>query len=161
MNRKIYLALLVPLLLTAQAWAVPSPAGSMIEPPAGSQLKTKAYQLAELLETKVIARRHDILQNPELSNQEFKTTEKIAAHLKSPGIEMKTGVAITGVVGTLVGGKPEPLVTLRVDMGALPMPERNDLPWKSTVMGEYNGQEVPVMHPCGHDIWQLALFRRW
>lgn len=151
MNRKIYLALFVPLLLTAQAWTVPSPAGSMIEPPAGSKLKTKAFQLAEQVEAKVIDWRHDIHQNPELSNREFKTAEKIAAHLKSLGIEVKTGVAITGVVGTLVGGKPGPVVALRADMDALPVPERNDLPWKSTVMGEYNGQEVPVMHACGHD----------
>ncbi len=120
-------------------------------PAADSKLKPKAYALAEKVEAKVIEWRHDLHQNPELSNREFKTAEKVAAHLKSLGIEVQTGVAITGVVGILKGAKPGPVVALRADMDALPVPERNDLPWKSTAVGEYNGQEVPVMHACGHD----------
>ncbi|MEQ9377842.1 MAG: amidohydrolase [Imperialibacter sp.] len=143
MKKTIYTGLLALLMLTCQSWISPVPAGS--------KLKTKAYQLAEKVEPKVIDWRHDIHEHPELSNREFKTAEKIAAHLKSLGMEVKTGVAITGVVGTLVGGKPGPVVALRADMDALPVPERNDLPWKSKVMGEYNGQSVPVMHACGHD----------
>lgn len=129
------------------------PAESPAGPPAGlpAKLKEKAYALAEKIEPKVIEWRHDIHQNPELSNREFKTAEKVAAHLKRLGIEVQTGVAITGVVGILRGGKPGPVVALRADMDALPVPERNNLPWKSNAVGEYNGQEVPVMHACGHD----------
>lgn len=103
------------------------------------------------VEGKVIEWRRDIHQNPELSNREFKTAEKIAAHLKSLGIEVQTGVAHTGVVGILKGKKPGKVVALRADIDALPVLERNDLPFKSTVKGEYNGEEVPVMHACGHD----------
>ncbi len=103
------------------------------------------------IEDKVIEWRRDIHQNPELSNREFKTAEKIAEHLKSLGIEVQTGVAHTGVVGILKGKKPGKVVALRADIDALPVLERNDLPFKSTVKGEYNGEEVPVMHACGHD----------
>ncbi|WP_420917752.1 amidohydrolase [Robiginitalea aestuariiviva] len=108
----------------------------------------KAY---ENVAPKVIEWRRDIHQNPELSNREFKTAAKVAAHLESLGIEVETGVAHTGVVGLLRGSKPGPVVALRADMDALPVTERNDLPFKSEVRGEFNGQEVGVMHACGHD----------
>lgn len=100
---------------------------------------------------KVIEWRRDIHQHPELSNQEFKTAEKIAAHLKSLGMEVQTGVARTGVVGLLKGSKPGKVVALRADIDALPVTERNDLPFKSTVKAEFLGEEVGVMHACGHD----------
>jgi len=103
------------------------------------------------IENKVIEWRRDFHQNPELSNREFKTAEKIAAHLKSLGMEVQTGVAHTGVVGILKGKKPGKVLALRADIDALPVPERADLPFKSTAKGEYNGEEVPVMHACGHD----------
>lgn len=103
------------------------------------------------IENKVIEWRRDFHQNPELSNREFKTAEKIAAHLKSLGLEVQTGVAHTGVVGILKGKKPGKVLALRADIDALPVPERADLPFKSTAKGEYNGEEVPVMHACGHD----------
>jgi amidohydrolase len=103
------------------------------------------------IESKVIEWRRDFHQNPELSNREFKTAEKIAAHLKSLGMEVQTGVAHTGVVGILKGKKPGKVLALRADIDALPVPERADLPFKSTAKGEYNGEEVPVMHACGHD----------
>jgi len=103
------------------------------------------------VESKVIEWRRDIHQNPELSNREFKTAEKIAAHLKSLGIEVQTGVAHTGVVGILKGKKSGKVVALRADIDGLPVLERNDLPFKSTAKGEYMGEEVPVMHACGHD----------
>lgn len=103
------------------------------------------------VEKKVIEWRREIHQNPELSNREFKTAEKIATHLKSLGIEVQTGVAHTGVVGILKGNKPGKVIALRADIDALPVAERNDLPYKSTVMGEFMGNEVPVMHACGHD----------
>jgi len=103
------------------------------------------------IENKVIEWRRDFHQNPELSNREFKTAEKIAAHLKSLGMEVQTGIAHTGVVGILKGKKPGKVLALRADIDGLPVPERADLPFKSTAKGEYNGEEVPVMHACGHD----------
>ena len=103
------------------------------------------------IEPKVIDWRRDFHQNPELSNREFNTAEKIAAHLKSLGIEVQTGVAKTGVVGILKGNKNGKVIALRADIDALPVTERNDLPFKSTVKSEFLGQEVGVMHACGHD----------
>lgn len=103
------------------------------------------------IEKKVIDWRHDFHQNPELSNREFKTAEKIANHLKSLGIEVQTGVAHTGVVGILRGNSPGKVVALRADIDALPVTERNDLPFKSTVSAEFLGEKVGVMHACGHD----------
>ncbi len=103
------------------------------------------------IEDKVVTWRRDIHQNPELSNREFKTAEKVAAHLKSLGIEVQTGVAHTGVVGVLKGGQPGKVVALRADMDALPVTERNELPYKSEVTSEFLGEQVGVMHACGHD----------
>ena len=103
------------------------------------------------IENKVIEWRRDIHQNPELGNREFKTAEKIAKHLESLGIEVQTGVAHTGVVGILKGNKPGKVVALRADIDALPVTERNDLPFKSTVTSEFLGEKVGVMHACGHD----------
>lgn len=103
------------------------------------------------VEPKVIKWRHHIHQNPELSNREFKTSEYVATHLKSLGIEVQTGVAHTGVVGILKGKKRGKVVALRADMDALPVIERNDLPYKSEVTSVFNGQETGVMHACGHD----------
>ena len=100
---------------------------------------------------KVIEWRRHIHQNPELGNREFKTAEYIAAHLKSLGLDVQTGVAKTGVVAILKGDKPGPVIALRADMDALPVKERVDLPFKSVVTAEYMGQAVPVMHACGHD----------
>lgn len=118
---------------------------------AQNQLKPKADQLTAAVESKIIAWRHDLHEHPELSNREFKTAEKVAAHLKSLGLEVKTGVAHTGVVGILKGGKPGPVIGLRADMDALPVVERGNLPFKSTAKSNYNGAEVGVMHACGHD----------
>ena len=106
---------------------------------------------AEKVDPKVIEWRRDIHQYPELSNREFKTAEKVAAHLSSLGIEVQTGVAHTGVIGILKGGKPGPTVALRADMDGLPIVERTDVPFKSVERGEYEGQDVGVMHACGHD----------
>lgn len=114
-------------------------------------LKATIAQKAASLESKVITWRRDFHQNPELGNREFKTAEKIAAHLRSLGIEVQTGVAKTGVVGILKGGKPGPVVALRADMDGLPVKERVNIPFASKAEGEYNGQPVGVMHACGHD----------
>ncbi|WP_276166906.1 amidohydrolase [Zobellia alginiliquefaciens] len=103
------------------------------------------------IESRVIEWRREIHQNPELSNREFKTAEKIANHLTALGIEVQTGVAHTGVVGILKGKKPGKVIALRADIDALPVLERNDLPYKSTVKANFKGEEVPVMHACGHD----------
>jgi len=108
-------------------------------------------QLSKAIEPKVIEWRRNIHQNPELSNREFKTAEKVAAHLRSLGIEVQTGIAHTGVVGVLKGAKPGPVVGLRADMDALPVKERVDIPFASEVTTIYNDQEVSVMHACGHD----------
>jgi amidohydrolase len=108
-------------------------------------------KLAEGLEKKVVVWRRDIHEHPELGNREFQTAAKIAAHLQSLGMEVKTGVGKTGVVGLLKGGKPGPVVALRADMDGLPVTERVDLPFKSAVKTEYNGQQTGVMHACGHD----------
>jgi amidohydrolase len=106
---------------------------------------------ADKIEQKVIAWRHDIHQNPELGNREFRTAELIAKHLQSLGIDVKTKVGVTGVVGILKGDKPGPVIALRADMDALPVEELNDLPFASKVKTTYNGKETSVMHACGHD----------
>ena len=111
----------------------------------------KIDKLIDDIEPKVIEWRRDFHQNPELSNREFKTAEKIANYLKSLGIEVQTGVAHTGVVGILKGGKPGPVIAIRADIDALPVTERVDLPFASKVKSEYNGIETGVMHACGHD----------
>jgi amidohydrolase len=103
------------------------------------------------IEPKVVAWRRDLHQHPELSNREFRTSKVIAEHLQRLGLEVKTGVAHTGVVGILRGGRPGPVVALRADMDALPVVEEVDLPFKSTARSTYNGQDVGVMHACGHD----------
>ena len=108
-------------------------------------------RLAKEVEAKVIEWRRDIHQNPELSNREFRTSKVIAEHLQKLGLEVKTGVAKTGVVGLLKGGKPGPVVALRADMDGLPVVEAVDLPFASKAKGEYEGKEVGVMHACGHD----------
>ena len=99
----------------------------------------------------VIAWRRNIHQNPELGNREVKTAKLIAEELRKLGIETRTGIAKTGVVGVLKGAQPGPVIGLRADMDALPVTERVDVPFKSIVKAEYNGQQVGVMHACGHD----------
>jgi amidohydrolase len=99
----------------------------------------------------VISWRRQLHQHPELSNREYKTAAYVAAHLKKLGLEVQTGVGKTGVVAILKGGKPGPVVALRADMDALPVYERANLPFKSIDSADYLGQQVPVMHACGHD----------
>ncbi|GAB5561896.1 MAG: M20 family metallopeptidase [Synoicihabitans sp.] len=108
-------------------------------------------RLAEKIESKVIAWRHHIHENPELSNQEEQTAALVAEHLRALDIEVQTGVAGHGVVGLLRGGKPGPVVALRADMDALPVTEQTGLPYASKVKVDYGGKEIGVMHACGHD----------
>ena len=119
--------------------------------PLVAQTNTEIAADVDAIESKVIEWRRDIHQNPELSNREFKTAEKIAAHLRSLGMEVQTGVAKTGVVGILKGENPGKVVGLRADIDALPVTERNDLPFKSQVNTTFLGQDTGVMHACGHD----------
>ncbi|UPL48848.1 amidohydrolase [Hymenobacter sublimis] len=114
-------------------------------------LDAQIAKLAAQQEAKVIAWRRDLHEHPELGNQEIRTAALVAEHLKKLGIEVQTGVARTGVVGILKGGKPGPVVALRADMDALPVTESNSLPFASKARTTYNGQEVGVMHACGHD----------
>jgi amidohydrolase len=116
-----------------------------------AKLRPQIDQLADKVESKVIEWRRHFHQFPELSNREFKTAEKIAAHLKAMGLEVRTGVAKTGVVAILKGDKPGPVVALRADIDGLPVIERVDLPFASKEKATFNGQEVGVMHACGHD----------
>ena len=106
---------------------------------------------ADAVNDRVIAWRRDIHQNPELGNNEHRTAALVAAHLRELGLEVRTGVGITGVVAVLRGGRPGPVVALRADMDALPVLEATGLPFASTATGTYQGQAVPVAHACGHD----------
>jgi amidohydrolase len=118
---------------------------------AQTNLRSTIDQKANSIESKVIDWRRDFHQHPELGNQEVRTAKIVADHLRSLGMEVTEGVAVTGVIGILKGGKPGPTVALRADMDALPVTERNDLPFKSVNTATYNGQETGVMHACGHD----------
>ena len=125
-------------------------AGTAHSGDAGS-LQTQIDTRAKAVESKLIAWRRDIHQHPELGNHETRTAKLVADHLRKLGFEVKIGVAKTGVVGLLKGGKPGPVVALRADMDALPVKERVDVPFASKAKGQYMFAEVDVMHACGHD----------
>ena len=112
---------------------------------------------ADRIEPKTILWRRDFHQNPELGNNEKRTAKVIADHLRALGIEVKEGIAKTGVVGILKGGKNGPCIALRADMDALPITERTNVAFASKVKSTYNGQEVGVMHACGHDAHMAIL----
>jgi amidohydrolase len=136
----LFLALPLPLVLPATLAAQGSTA-----------LHAEIDRRVTQVEPKVVAWRRDIHQHPELSFQETRTAKLVADHLRALGMEVRTGVGGNGVVGTLRGGRAGPVVALRADMDALPVTEQLDLPFKSTVRTTYNGQDVGVMHACGHD----------
>ena len=114
-------------------------------------LEEEIRQRAAQIEGKVIAWRRDIHEHPELGEQEIRTASLVAEHLRSLGLDVRTGVANTGVVALLKGGRPGPVVALRADMDALPVKEPVGLPFASKAKGKYLGREVDVMHACGHD----------
>ena len=116
-----------------------------------SSLSKKLSEQVPQMEKKVVNWRRHIHENPELSNREVETARYVASHLRALGIEIDTGVAHTGVVGLLKTGKPGPVIGLRADMDALPVTERNSLPFASKKVAVYNGKETGVMHACGHD----------
>jgi amidohydrolase len=105
----------------------------------------------DAIEPKVVEWRRDLHQNPELGNRETRTSKLVAEHLRSLGLEVRVGLAHTGVVGVLRGGRPGVVVALRADIDALPVVEQTGLPFASTARAVYNGQDVGVMHACGHD----------
>ena len=109
------------------------------------------FDAARRLQPKVVGWRRDIHQHPELGNREVRTSKLVADHLRALGFEVRAGVAKTGVVGVLKGGRPGGVVALRADMDGLPVAENTGLPFASRATADYNGQTVPVMHACGHD----------
>ena len=125
----------------------------MLDPnPAALPLASLIDTAAAEVEARVIAWRRDLHQHPELGNREFRTAGIVAEHLRALGLdEVRTGVAHTGVVGVLKGAAPGAVVALRADMDGLPVTEEVDLPFASKVRGHWNGEEVGVMHACGHD----------
>jgi amidohydrolase len=135
--RRFYFTLLI--LLSINTFAQKNAQGDAVSKKAGE------------IESKVIAWRREFHEHPELGNTEVRTAGIIAKHLESLGITVTTGVAKTGVVGVLKGGKPGPVVALRADMDGLPVTERVDVPFASKVKTQYNAQQVGVMHACGHD----------
>jgi len=121
--------------------------GLHAQSPTAAEIDRRAEQVA----AKVVAWRRDLHQHPELGNRETRTAKVVADHLRSLGIDVRAGVAHTGVVGVLKGGRPGKVVALRADMDGLPVTELVNLPFASKVKATYNGQEVGVMHACGHD----------
>ncbi|MFL2560820.1 MAG: amidohydrolase, partial [Gammaproteobacteria bacterium] len=120
-------------------------------PSYGNDLKTQLESDLPTLMEKVVEWRHDIHQHPELSNREFRTAKKVADHLRSLDIKVETGIAYTGVVGYIEGGLEGPTIALRADMDALPVEEKTGLPYASKERASYLGNDVGVMHACGHD----------
>ena len=120
--------------------------------PAGAAVSDANLQAAATAAMpQVLAWRRDFHQHPELSNREVRTSKIVAEQLRALGLEVRTGIAHTGVVGILRGGKPGPTIALRADMDALPVTEQVDVPFKSVATAEYRGEKVGVMHACGHD----------
>ena len=120
----------------------------------GAQAEIAPEQIdkaAAAVQPQVVEWRRWFHANPELSNREFNTAAKIAEILRGMGLEPRTGIAHTGLMAIIEGGKPGPLVAIRTDMDGLPVTEQTGLPFASTARAEYNGQEVGVMHACGHD----------
>ena len=134
-----FLAVLATAALPAAATAQARPAAATLD-----------AEIARIT-AKVVAWRRDFHEHPELGNREVRTAKVVADALRALGIEVREKVATTGVVGVLKGGKPGPVVALRADMDALPVVEEVDLPFKSVARATFNGQDVGVMHACGHD----------
>lgn len=119
---------------------------------AAQDLSARIDKAAQSTAPEIVEVRHRLHQNPELSNRETETAALVAGHLRKIGLEPRTGVAKTGVVAVLKGGRPGPVIAVRADMDALPVAEETDLPFKSTKRDTFLGQEVGVAHACGHDI---------
>jgi amidohydrolase len=140
MSYVVTIVIAVALLLT-------SPASAQTQPGFSTPVETSITQILP----RMIAWRRDFHEHPELSYEEVRTARIVAAHLRSLRMEVRTGVAQTGVVGILRGARPGPVIALRADMDALPVTEEGDLPFRSRARGRYNNQDVGIMHACGHD----------
>nr|WP_240933187.1 amidohydrolase [Diaphorobacter sp. HDW4B] len=151
--KRTALAVFTMLTLSAgvQAQQAAQPAVAAIQTAQAQTLHSQIDQRAKAIEQQLIAWRRDIHEHPELGNLETRTAKLVADHLRKLGMDVKTEVAVTGVVGLLKGGKPGPVVALRADMDALPVKEQVDVPFASKAKGMYLGKEVDVMHACGHD----------
>ena len=147
MTRRTHSHALAAAALILSAAASPAVAQVKAADPLAAEIETRMAAVMP----KVVAWRRDIHEHPELSNQETRTAALVEKHLRALGLEVQPNVGKTGVIGILRGGKPGPVVALRADMDALPVTELVDLPFKSKVRTMYNGQEVGVMHACGHD----------
>lgn len=147
MTRRPHSHALAAAALILSAAASPAVAQVKAADPLSAEIETRMTAVMP----KVVAWRRDIHEHPELSNQETRTATLVEKHLRALGLEVQPNVGKTGVIGILRGGKPGPVVALRADMDALPVTELVDLPFKSKVRTMYNGQEVGVMHACGHD----------
>jgi amidohydrolase len=133
----------IPLLATLLAVA----AGAAQADITASELDTAAAAI----DARVVEWRRDFHLHPELANREVRTAGKVAEHLRALGLEVRTGIAHTGVVAVIEGGRPGPTILLRADMDALPVTEKTDVPFRSKATGEFRGRTVGVMHACGHD----------
>ncbi|MFC1529857.1 M20 family metallopeptidase [Gemmatimonadota bacterium] len=153
-NRIESLPVRLQLLIPAACAVLLLPASTLAQP---GRFDERIARAITGCETSIIEIRHQIHANPELGNREFETAALVAGHLTALGLEVKTGVAHTGVVGLLRGGRPGPVVAVRADMDALPVTEETDLPFRSTKRTTYNDMEVGVMHACGHDIHTSVL----
>lgn len=132
-------------------WLAAAAAMAMATPAAAQSFDKAVFDAASKVQPKVVEWRRDIHQNPELGNSEVRTAKLVADHLRKLGYEVRTGVAKTGVVAVLKGGKPGGVVALRADMDGLPVKEDTGVPFASRATATYNGQTVPVAHACGHD----------
>jgi len=144
----VFMAVLISL------WPGPGEAQSQSKEPITDTEIAAAVQGAS---SGAIALRHQVHQHPELSNREFETAKLVAARLRALGLDVRTEIAHTGVVGILKGGQPGPIVAVRSELDALPVTEDSNLPFKSTVRSTYNEQDVGVAHACGHDIHIAAI----
>jgi len=128
---------------------------ALVSAPAAQVMAEITYEqideAAAAAQPQVVEWRRWFHQNPELSNREFETSKRVADILRGMGLEPRTGIAHTGLVTVIEGGRPGPLVAIRADMDGLPVTEQTGLPFASTARTEYNGQETGVMHACGHD----------
>lgn len=124
---------------------------------ASPPLADEVARRIEDVQPRIIEWRRDLHRNPELSNREFRTSKLVADHLRRLGLPVQTGIAKTGVVALLEGGKPGPTIALRADMDGLPVTEQTDVPFRSRVTTTYRGETVGVMHACGHDVHTSVL----
>lgn len=154
--KKTILSSVLPTLVLALLHLTPNAQPATPET-AYEELLARIDVKADAIEEQVIAWRRHFHQYPELSNREFETAKYIEAFLRTLPMEVRTGIAHTGVVGILQGGRPGPVIALRADMDALPVTERVDLPFASRARAEYLGQETGVMHACGHDTHMAML----